>query len=734
MDASTKRLLAATVFSLAVLIAWGQLTSRWFPPPPRPPSATAPGMEFADGASTQPAALSATSGPSTGSASQPAGYAAGPGAKPTAFDLGRPASGAAPPTIKSADDYWVELLLTSRGGSIQTAQIVASEYRFSVPRRKTDPPDPYPLLGPFVSPEDGRTLLPFETSSLRLIDEQRDIQLNALDWAGRREEFRDDAGRPASRVVFEASVTHDGKPALLVRKTYSLKRGSFDLDVRLDVENLGDQPLRYVLHQTGPVGLKQDAPQGKDSVSRYEDRFVVAGVSDDGGRIRAAPHQHASIPKDETRSLDLGEKLAWLAHTNKWFVAIIAPQPPPEPGRVAMKLLKASADALTVDAALADDMHLGMKIGPGAPLPPGGVASIDLDVYLGPRDHLRFINDARYAARGYDNILSSTGGSCGFLTFRPLIAVMRWLLSWVHSWLPVPGSFGWAIIVMVLIVRVLLHGITKRGQIGMMRMQKKTAALAPKLEALKARYADDPTALNKETMNLYREAGINPMSQMSSCMLMFIQMPIWIALWTTLNTSIELRHQPFVLWMRDLSGPDALIPFEHGYNIPLIGFMIGPIHSFNLLPIIMGVTMYLQQKLTQKLTRASTPPPSTTPSPDGKPNAADQLRQQQKMMNFMTIFFALMFYNSPCGLNLYIFTSNIFGMLEQWHIRKHIREDEVEGKAPKKKGWLARLLGPFFDNFRRRMEELQKRAEQGRLSPEPPSTVRRPRREQSRKR
>src|SRR5262249_10455411 len=149
-------------------------------------------------------------------------------------------------------------------------------------------------------------------------------------------------------------------------------------------------------------------------------------------------------------------------------------------------------------------------------------------------------------------------------------------------------------------------------------------------------------------------------AQLAGCLPMFIQMPIWVALYTTLNTSIELRHEPFILWMRDLAAPDALVTFASPINIPLVSFITGPISSLNILPLVMGLTMYLQQKLTPRLTRPDTPPPPEKPSPDGKPSAAEQLRQQQKMMNFMSVFFSLMFYNLPCGLNLYIFTSNLF--------------------------------------------------------------------------
>jgi YidC/Oxa1 family membrane protein insertase len=186
-------------------------------------------------------------------------------------------------------------------------------------------------------------------------------------------------------------------------------------------------------------------------------------------------------------------------------------------------------------------------------------------------------------------------------------------------------------------------------------------------------------------------------------------MPVWIALWTTLNTNVDMRHQPFFWWITDLSSQDALIPFSGEYNIPLISMMMGPITAFNLLPIIMTVTMYAQQKLTQKLTKPVTPAAPKTDK-DGKP-LPDQMAQQQKMMSFMMIFFGFIFYNFPSGLNLYILTSNLLGMIEQFHIKKHIREKDERGEfdAKKKDKPGRKTL------FARTIDTLQKKAERVRL-------------------
>src|SRR5205823_64917 len=144
---------------------------------------------------------------------------------------------------------------------------------------------------------------------------------------------------------------------------------------------------------------------------------------------------------------------------------------------------------------------------PQDPLAAHGTAAVDLDVYVGPKDHKLFISNPTYAARGYDAILDATGASCALLTFHWLTGIMRWLLDILHH-IP-PHNYGLSIIMLVLIVRLALHGLSKRNQIRMMRMQKKMAVLQPKMEALRARLANEPAELNREMMQLYRSEGVS---------------------------------------------------------------------------------------------------------------------------------------------------------------------------------------------------------------------------------
>jgi YidC/Oxa1 family membrane protein insertase len=183
--------------------------------------------------------------------------------------------------------------------------------------------------------------------------------------------------------------------------------------------------------------------------------------------------------------------------------------------------------------------------------------------------------------------------------------------------------------------------------------------LAPMAEEIKKKYANNKAEMNKQMMALYREQGASPIMGMLP---MMVQMPILIALWTAIYTSIDLRGAPFLpFWITDLSMPDALIRF-HAVTLPLFG----KLDSFNLLPILMGVAMYMQQALM---------PSQAASNP--------QVAQQQKMMKIMfPIMLPLILYKGPSGVNLYFMASTFAGVIEQKIIRKHIKEkEEAESKG-----------------------------------------------------
>jgi YidC/Oxa1 family membrane protein insertase len=291
---------------------------------------------------------------------------------------------------------------------------------------------------------------------------------------------------------------------------------------------------------------------------------------------------------------------------------------------------------------------------------PGTSAALELDVFCGPKKRTIFAPGFMDAeAQGYRplyeqlNYISTLDFSSCFCAWDAMTVGMMWLLDKL-SWVAL-GNMGVAIMLLVVVVRTILHPLTKKSQVSMMKMQK----LAPRLEELKKKYADDKDTLQRETMNLYKEAGASPLL---GCLPMFLQMPIWIGLFSCINASVELRHAAFLpVWLTDLAAPDAFISW--GTDLWLIG------DSFNLLPILLAVAMFLQAKLNPQMSGAS----AATAKPE-------QVQTQKMMRVMMPAMMLFIFYHMPSGLNLYIMSSTFVGVIEQYVIRKHIREKEEEEK------------------------------------------------------
>jgi len=191
---------------------------------------------------------------------------------------------------------------------------------------------------------------------------------------------------------------------------------------------------------------------------------------------------------------------------------------------------------------------------------------------------------------------------------------------------------------------------------------------------------DDKEELQRRTMELWRERGVNPLG---GCFPLILQMPVFIALYRMLAMAFELRRAPFIFWITDLSEPDRLmrLPFE----IPM-PFSPNPIDSFNVLPILMGVAMVLSMKL--------------------QPGSATVQNPQQKiMMRIMPVFFAFICYNMASGLNLYILTSTVLGIAQNYIV--HISDIDVD-VAPKKKA--AKKYGSFYTAAQARKRETAKEA------------------------
>jgi YidC/Oxa1 family membrane protein insertase len=189
---------------------------------------------------------------------------------------------------------------------------------------------------------------------------------------------------------------------------------------------------------------------------------------------------------------------------------------------------------------------------------------------------------------------------------------------------------------------------------------KKMQLLQPKITEIKEKLKDDPQKMNKETMKLYQTYGINPAG---GCFPILLQMPIFIALWGLFQAAIELRQQPFIFWINDLSVPD--IVYDLGFKLPIIG-----VQEISGLAILMGVTTFFQQKMSIK---------------DPK---------QQALVYMMPIMLTILFMTFPSGLNLYYFMFNVFSIAQQYYINHKQSDIELVPIDPskRKKGFMQRLM------------------------------------------
>lgn len=223
-------------------------------------------------------------------------------------------------------------------------------------------------------------------------------------------------------------------------------------------------------------------------------------------------------------------------------------------------------------------------------------------------------------------------------------------LNWIYGWCL---NYGIAIILLTVVIKVITLPLTQKSFKSMKEMQ----IIQPQLTQLREKYKNNPKKLQQEMMALYKEHRINPLG---GCLPLLLQMPILIAFFKTLNNAVELRGAPFMLWIKDLSAPDQL--FMLPFSLPLLG------NAFNLLPLIMVATFFIQQKMSMSANKGGA--------------VTDQQRQQQKMMLvMMPIVFGVMFYSMPSGLVLYFTVSTLLGLVQQYYVLKQPSKIEVKASA-----------------------------------------------------
>jgi len=271
----------------------------------------------------------------------------------------------------------------------------------------------------------------------------------------------------------------------------------------------------------------------------------------------------------------------------------------------------------------------------------GGKQTNSFLVYIGPLD-----SDI-IQSYGFNHLINY-----GWWIFRYIGQAIFQFLSFLQSFIP---NWGVTIIIFSIFLKFALYPLSA----PQMRSSQKMKLLAPQMTQIREKYKDDMQKQQREIMNLYSEYGVNPMG---GCFPMLLQMPILYTLWTVFRTNLNLRQADFAFWINDLSMPDTIIDF---------GFSLMGLKSISGLALLMGVTMFVQQKLT-----------ITDP-------------RQKSLVYMMPIMFTLMFSNFPSGLNLYYFMFNLIGIGQQIYINKFSSKTltlEQMKQSPKKESWMQKKM------------------------------------------
>jgi YidC/Oxa1 family membrane protein insertase len=711
MGSDTKRLITGMVVAFALLLGWNAFM-RWHyrdwyeaqERAQREQKSAHPTTTQASTATTQSIGATATTQASTARADGSAVATAA--SAPSGSWRARGADRAQAPTTlgsgaKDDKQYAMAVELLGKGASInsvtlnsflKTAREKNVPYTFEEPLRIDD-----------SVRDDTRAML---TRSITI--DGHTVDLSNVNW-------RID-GADSTSARFSVDVLNGETPVAKVIKTFTIdprtndvnKSQGYQLVVGHRVENLTDQPLTIRTTLNGPTVPPRE-------LENTADQNLIFGYWKEGDVLVVSHSIESEFHKDVTwkefTRNDKGLPLAWAGTQSAYFNAIARPVPFGKEPR-ADWLVKVSAELLNPAAENAHDRRVEMRLETGdMTVPAKGDKGFDFELYLGPK--WRGVLDTPYysaAERQYNRtlvIVASSGiaSLCAMCTWQWLINILVMMLTAFHF---VVRDWGLAIIGLVLCVRALLHPITKKSQVHMVKMQK----MGPEMEKLKKKYGDDKEMLAKAQMQFYKEQGMTPVL---GCLPMFLQMPIWIALWNALQSTFELRHAPFLYgftWIKDLSRPDYLLHFDQPIHV-----LFFTLAGVNVLPILMGVVFYIQTKFQPK-------PAAMTP----------EQAQQQKMMTWMsTLLFPFMLYTGPSGLNLYILTSTAFGILESKVIRKHIKEREAlealgptiidappppkggrgvsKIEAEKPKGMLARLM--------EKAQEIQQQADKQRKQGRP---------------
>lgn len=352
------------------------------------------------------------------------------------------------------------------------------------------------------------------------------------------------------------------------------------------------QELKIIVQNDSKAPLTMDIPLilGVLDLSTPQAQHQGISVATVKGVVNLSPAKETQL-----------QEIKYLAVKDKYFALIVQTAAEHQQGFVKK-----------IDAKLSE---VGLIFSTGI-IPPGEQFVQSYRIYLGPQE-LGIINQANpeWAA-----ILSY--GSFDFIA-QIILKLLQFFYNIVHNW-------GWTIVILGVVIFVCLLPLTHKQ----MRSMKAMQALQPKMDALRKMYKDDPQKLNKAMVELWREHKVNPAS---GCLPLILQLPIILALFQVLSRHIALKGASF-LWIKDLAEPDRFLTLP--FSLPFLS------NEFNLLPILVAVEMFIQQKISLRMSTGN-------------------LEQQKMMMILMPIIFGGLFYRMPAGLVLYWFVNSSLMLVYQ---------------------------------------------------------------------
>jgi YidC/Oxa1 family membrane protein insertase len=377
---------------------------------------------------------------------------------------------------------------------------------------------------------------------------------------------------------------------VVVEKRFLFSPNTYVVGLDVVVKNGSGKPIKDSL----TVSLLKEGPE---NATRYGFEGPSALINNKLEQIK--------IKKIEKKDVYPG-KVKWIAIQDRYFISAIMPN-----------------EAIDASMHLSNggDILKNAYVQPEQTILPDQQHDFKYKIFFGPKSM------AVLKSVDYDLIKAVNFGMFDILA-KPCVYIM----NYIYKFIP---NYGVAIIILTLLSKILLWPLGNKSYKSMAQMKK----IQPLMAEIKEKYKGDKKRMNEEMMGLYKTYKVNPLG---GCLPMVVQIPVFFALYRMLYGAIELRHAPFIWWINDLSAPDRLFRFD--FHVP---FMQPP-YGIPVLTIIMGATMFIQQKMS---------PPAGDPT-------------QAKMMMMMPIVFTVIFINFSSGLVLYWLVNNVISMVQQYYIQK----------------------------------------------------------------